>query len=145
MSYFQLEDDNFSNKIDKNKFENFEIIASQKKPIESWRTDCKRCSLARTTFHNFMLGLEITKLKTFIFQPQVLFVWERYKSLYIYINATYVNENHHCRLWHNAGPQDSPLLSTNLGVSPLYGLVVSSFICHQIFIKTSKFQINETK
>ena len=33
----------------------------------------------------------------YIFQMQVMFVWARYKSLYIYINTTYVNKNQHCR------------------------------------------------
>ena len=36
---------------------------------------------------------------------------------------------------HNAGPQGYPLLSTNVGVSPLHGLIVASLRIHQIYIK----------
>ena len=56
-----------------------------------------------------------------------MFVWERYKSLCIYINTIYINKNYHCRSWHNAAPQGFPLLSTNVGISSLYGLIVASW------------------
>ena len=69
-----------------------------------WAFLRKSCfSWSATTCHTLLLGLESTLLLglvaawKYIFQMQVMFVWARYKSLYIYINTTYVNKNQHCR------------------------------------------------
>ena len=42
---------------------------------------------------------------------------------------------------HNAGPQGYPLLSANVGVSPLYGLIVASLRINQTYIKIDKVKI----
>ena len=47
-----------------------------------------------------------------------MFVWVRYKSLYIYINTEIKTTT--------ASPQGYPFLSTNVDVSPVYGLIVAS-------------------
>ena len=59
-------------------------------------------ALATTTCHTLFLGLQSTLLLRvvaweYIFQVQVMFVWARYKSLYIYINTIYANKNQHSR------------------------------------------------
>ena len=72
---------------------------------------------------------------------QVLFIWTRYNSLYIYINTIGVIKNHHCRSWHNTGPQGSPLLSTNVRASSLYGIIVASLRIKRIYIKIYKIKI----
>ena len=41
---------------------------------------------------------------------------------------------------HDAGPQGYPLLSTNVGVSLLYGLIVASLRINQIYIKIDKLK-----
>ena len=66
-----------------------------------------------------------------------MFVWARYKSLYIYINMIYVIKTN--TVVHNAGPQGYPLLSTNVGVSLL--LIVASLRINQIYIKLDKVKI----
>ena len=40
-----------------------------------------------------------------------------------------------------AGSQVYPLLSTNIGVSPLHGLIVASLRINQIYIKIDKVKI----
>ena len=79
-------------------------------------------SLATATCHTLLLGVVVAW--EYIFQVQVMFFWARYKSLYIYINTIYANKTN--ILVHNACPQVYPLLYTNLGVSPLHGLIVAS-------------------
>ena len=44
---------------------------------------------------------------------------------------------------HNAGSQVYPLLSTNMGVSPLHGLIVASLRINQIYIKRDKVKIKQ--
>ena len=40
-----------------------------------------------------------------------------------------------------AGPQGYPLLSTNMGVSPFYGLIVASLRINQFYIKIDKVKL----
>ena len=42
---------------------------------------------------------------------------------------------------HNAGSQVYPLLSTNMGVSHLHGLIVASLRINQIYIKIDKIRL----
>ena len=42
---------------------------------------------------------------------------------------------------YNAGSQFYPLLSTNMGVSPLHGLILASLRTSQIYIKIDKVKI----
>ena len=68
-----------------------------------------------------------------------MFVSARYMSLYI--NKIYVNKNQHVLvLVHNACSQVYPLLSTNMGVLLLHGLIVDSLRIKQIYIKLDKVQ-----
>ena len=80
--------------------------------------------LVTAIFYTLLLGLKITKSAKYIFQVQVIFVLERFKLLYIYINTVYGNQNCHC--CSRQAPQGSPFLSRNVGVLLLYGLIVSS-------------------
>ena len=43
---------------------------------------------------------------------------------------------------HNADSQVYPLLSTNIGVSPLHELIVASLRINQIYIKQDNVKIN---
>ena len=67
-----------------------------------------------------------------------MFVSARHKSFYIHTNTTYVNKN---QQGHYASSQVYPLLSTNMGVSPLHGLIVASLRINQIYIKIDKVKI----
>ena len=101
---------------------------------DSWRADCTGRLLATSTFHTLLLQLKI-KSANYFFQVQVMFVWARYKSVYIYIITKYVNKNHHS--W-------SPRLSFIIhkrGVSPFYGLLVASLRVNQFYIKIDKLKI----
>ena len=42
---------------------------------------------------------------------------------------------------HNAGSRVYPLLSENMGISPLHGLIVASLRINQIYIKIDKVKI----
>ena len=42
---------------------------------------------------------------------------------------------------HSTGLQDCPLLSTNVGVSPLYGIIVASLRINKIYTKIYKIKI----
>ena len=106
--YFELEVDYYSKKISKNSCKKIQLIASTETTSSSWRADCTWCVLATTIFHTLLLGIKIKKSAKYIFQLLVTFVWEIYKSLYIYINAIYLNKNHHFSSWHNAGSQGYP-------------------------------------
>ena len=101
--YFQLEDDYYSNEANKNKYKNFQLIASTKNNLKIAEEQIVQgIVLATTTCHTLLLGYESTLLIglvvawKYIFQVQVMFVWERYKSLYIYINTIYINKYQHC-------------------------------------------------
>ena len=111
----------------------FSVNSISKKQLKgNWRADCTERLLTTPTCHTFLLGLKITKSAKYIFQVQVMFVWARYKSFYIYINTIYVNKNHHS--W-------SPRLSfiiRKCGVSPFYGLIVASLRINQFYIKIDK-------
>ena len=127
MLYFQLEVDYYSNEINKSKYQNFQLMTSTKINFkDSRKVDWTGCYLATATYHALLLGLKITKSAKYFFQVQVMFVLERYKSLYIHVNTIHVSKNHHCYSQYDEGLQGSPLLSTNVGVSPLYRLVVAS-------------------
>ena len=102
--YFQLEVDYYSNEANKNKYKNFQLIASTKNNLKiAEKPIVQDIVLAMTTCHTLLLGLESALLLglvvawKYIFQVQVMFVWERYKLLYIYINMIYVNKNQHGR------------------------------------------------
>ena len=94
--YFQLEVDYYSNEANKNKYTNFQLKASIKNNLKIAEDQIVQgIVLATTTCHTLLLGLVVAW--KYIFQVQVMFVWERYKSLYIYINTIYLNKNQHCR------------------------------------------------
>ena len=61
--YFQLEVDYYSNKANKNKYKNFQLIASTKNNLKIAEEQIVQgIVLATTTCHTLLLGLEITLL-----------------------------------------------------------------------------------
>ena len=44
-------------------------------------------------------------------------------------------------VFHDAGSQCYPLLSTNVVVSPLHGLIVATLIINEIYLKLDKVKI----
>ena len=101
--YFQLEVDYYSNEANKSKYKNFQLIASTKNNSKIGEEQIVQgIVLATATCHTLLLGLESTELLglvvawKYLFQVQVMFVWARYNSLYIYGNTIYVNKNQLC-------------------------------------------------
>ena len=98
--YFQLDVDYYSNEANKNKYKNFQLIASTKNNLKIAEEQIiQGIVIATTTCQTLWLGLESTLLLglvvawKYIFQVQGMFAWARYKSLYIYINMIYVYIN----------------------------------------------------
>ena len=61
--YFQLEVDYYSNEANKNKYKNFQLIASTKNSIKiAEKQIVQGIVLATTTCHTLLLGLESTLL-----------------------------------------------------------------------------------
>ena len=57
--YFQLEDDDYSNEANKNKYKNFQLIASTKNNLKiAEKPIVQDIVLAMTTCHTLLLGLE---------------------------------------------------------------------------------------
>ena len=94
--YFQLEVDYYSNEANKSKYKNFQLIASTKTNLKIAEEQIlQSIVLATRTCHTLLLELVVAW--KYIFQVQVIFVWAKYESLYIYMNTIYVNKNQHCR------------------------------------------------
>ena len=71
--YFQLEVDYNSNEANKNKYTNFQLIASIKNNLKIAEDQIVQgIVLATTTCHTFLLGLVVTWM--YIFQVQVMFL-----------------------------------------------------------------------
>ena len=103
--YFKQEVDYYSNEANKNKYENFELIVSTKNDSKiAEEKIVQGIALATTTCHTLLLGLQSTLLlglvaaSKYIFPVQVMFIWARYKSLYVYINTIYVYKDQQSRL-----------------------------------------------
>ena len=60
------------------------------------------------------------------------------RSMSISIRYMYIKTSNHV---YNACPQVYPLLSTNVGESPLHGLIVTHFRINQIYIKTDEIKM----
>ena len=60
------------------------------------------------------------------------------RSMSISIRYMYIKTSNHV---YNACPQVYPLLSTNVGESPLHGLIVAHFRINQIYIKTDEIKM----
>ena len=61
--YFQLEVDHYSNEANKNKYTNFQLIASRKNSLKVAEGKIVQgTALATTTCHPLLLGLESTLL-----------------------------------------------------------------------------------
>ena len=102
LMYFQLEIDYYSNEANKNKYKNFQLIASTKNNLKIAEEQIVQgIALATTTCHTLLLGLKSTLLLgpvvtwKYIFQVQVMFVWVMFLCMFvrIYINTIYVNKN----------------------------------------------------
>ena len=59
--YFQLEVDYYSNEANKNKYKNFQLIASTKKNLKS-ATDCTGNGTCNNNLSYLLLGLQSTLL-----------------------------------------------------------------------------------
>ena len=77
--YFQLEDDYYSNEANKNKYKNFQLIASTKNNLKiAGEQIVQGIVLATTTCHTLLLGLQSTLLLglvvawIYIFKKQVI-------------------------------------------------------------------------
>ena len=60
------------------------------------------------------------------------------RSMSISIRYMYIKTSNHV---YNACPQVYPLLSTNVGESPLHGLIVAHFRINQVYIKTDEIKM----
>ena len=60
------------------------------------------------------------------------------RSMSVSIRYMYIKTSNHV---YNACPQVYPLLSTNVGESPLHGLIVAHFRINQIYIKTDEIKM----
>ena len=89
--YFELEDDYYSNEASKNKFKNFQLTAWTKNKLKIAEEQIVQDIVLATT--TLLLGIAVAW--KYIFQVQVMFVWARCKSFYIYINII-VNKNQYC-------------------------------------------------
>ena len=103
--YLQPEVDYYSNEGNKNKYKNVQLIASTKNNVKI-AIDCTgHCTcndnlsyFVPWTSKNFVawacyyLKVYLQNLKVYCCL-KVMFVSARYKSLYIYINTIYVNQN----------------------------------------------------
>ena len=81
---------------------------------------------------DLLLGSIFFKCKLCLFEQGVSL------SIFISIRYTYIKTN---KVIYNAGAQVYSLLSTNVGVSPLHGLIVASLRINQIHIKIDKVKI----
>ena len=120
------------------------VININKKQLkDTWTADCTGHLLAKTTCHTLLLGLKITKSAKYIFQVQVIFVWARYKSRYIYINTIYIIKT--STVVHNAGRQSYLYYPQMWGYHPSMGalspFIVASLRINQIYIKIDKVKI----
>ena len=131
--YFQLEVDYYSNEANKNKYTNFQLIASIKKqPKDSWGSDCTGHCTCNDNL-SYFVAWTCCCLKVY-FSSASSFEQDISRSMFISIRCTNTAV-------HKAGPQGYPLLSTNVGVSPLHGLIVASLRINQIYIKIDKVQV----
>ena len=90
-----------------------------------------------------LFGLESTLLLGLVVTGKYIFkrklcLFEQGISLSISIQYMYIKTN---KVIHDAGSQVYPLLSTNMGVSSLHGLIVTSLRINQIHIKIDKVKI----
>ena len=149
LMYFQLKIDYYSNEANKNKYWNFQLIASTKNNLKTAGNQIVQGIVrATTTCHTLLLWLESTLLLglvvtwKYIFQVQVMLVWGEQgisHSIFTSIRYTYIKTN---KVIHNAGSHVYLyILSTNMGVLPLHGLIVASLRINQIYIKRDKVKI----
>ena len=107
--HFQLEVNFDSNEANKNKYKNFQLIASAKSNVKITRDGTGHCTrndnlsyLVAWTSNYFVawacccLKVYLQNLKVYCCL-KVMFVSARFKSFCIYINAIYVNKNQDSR------------------------------------------------
>ena len=147
--YFQLEVGYYSNEANKNKYKNVQLIASTKNNLKI-ATDCTGHCTCNDNLSYLLLGLQSTLLLglgvawKYIYRTwKYIVAWKLCSfqqdiSRSISIRYMWIKTN---TLVYNACPQVHPLLSTNVGVSLLHGLIVASLRINQIYIKIDKVQV----
>ena len=144
--YFQLEVDYYSNEANKNKYKNFQLIASTRNNLKiADKQIVQGIVLATTTCHTLLLDFKVLcclgllLLESIFFKCKLcLFEQDISRSMFISIRYMQIKTN---TLVHIACPQVYPLLHTNLGVSSLHGLFVASHKINQIYTKIDKVKI----
>ena len=81
--HYQLEVDYYSNEANKDKLLVNSINEKQLK--DSWRADCTGHCSCNDNVPYFVAWFAVTWKS--VFQVQIMFVWAKYKSLYIYIKT----------------------------------------------------------
>ena len=134
--YFQLEVYYYSNKANKNKYKNVQLIASTKNNLKI-ATDCFVAWTSKyfVAWACCCLKVYLQNLKVYCFK--VMLVSVRYKLLYIYINTIYVNKNQHSRSQHLSSSLS--FIIHKCGVSLLHGLIVPSLRINKIYIKIKPY------
>ena len=90
--YFQLELYYHFNEANKNKYKNVQLIVSTKNNLKI-ATDCTGHCTCNDSLSYFVAWTSKYFVVSACCCLKVMFVSARYKSLYIYINTIYVNEN----------------------------------------------------
>ena len=144
--YFQLEVEYYSNEANKNKYRNFQLIASRKKQLkDGWRSDCTGHCTCNDSLSYFCLDLKVLCCLDLLLLESIFFkcklcLSEQGMSLSIFISIRYTSTKTN-KVIHNACSQGYPLLSTNVGVSPLHGLNVASLWINQVYLKIDEVKI----
>ena len=117
--YFQLEIDYYSNEANKNKYKNFQLIASTRNNLKiADKQIVQGIVLATTTCHTLLLDFKVLcclgllLLESIFFKCKLcLFEQDICRSTFVSIRYMQIKTN---TLVHNACPQVYPLLSTKM-------------------------------
>ena len=145
-SCFQLQVDYYSNEANKNKYNNLQLVASRKSNLKIAEEQIVQgIYLQRQLVMLCCLDLKVLccldqlLLECIFFKCKLcLFEQDISRSIFISIRYTLIKTN---TVAHNTGPQGCPLLSTNVVVSSLHGLVIASLRINQIYIKIDKVKV----
>ena len=129
--YFQLGVDYYSNESNKNKYKNFQLMALTKNNLKVAEEQIVQALYLQRQLVilccldlKVLCCLDLLLLESIFFKCKLcLFEQDISRSIFILIRYTYLKIS---TVVHDLGPQGYPLLSTNVGVSPLYGLIVAS-------------------
>ena len=134
-------------KLKKNKYKNVQLTASTKNNLKI-AIDCTgNCTcnnnLSYLLQSTLMIGLGVAWKYIYYRTWKYTVAWKLclfQQDICHSISIRYMQIKTNT-LFHNAFPQVYPLLSTNMGVSFLHGLIVASLRINQIYIKIDKVQV----